>query len=97
MSMAERRHRCYYKNDFGDCYDAARLNDPYGECCDADAAEAEIALLRAALRWALDNGAKNALDGTLRDDGCGCCSDHLEIPTQFAPLIAEATKQETIA
>lgn len=53
---------------------------------------AEAQLLKAALRWALQIGAHTDGQGevvVLDDDGCSYAP---EIPPEFAPLIAEATK-----
>jgi hypothetical protein len=72
-----------------------------------DVLDQQSKLLRAALRWCLENGAKQCLvwdedadGGTgdsvpgIRNAGCDCCSHKINPPPEFAPLIAEAVEQE---
>ena len=59
------------------------------------ALEAEANLLKAALRWCLENGATLlSPGGIMSDHGCGCCSCDLKPPPEFAAVIAEAVGSE---
>lgn len=53
----------------------------------------QIATLKAALRWALDNGISYSTYGgklDFSDSGCGCCSGREEPPAELRAVILDA-------
>lgn len=57
----------------------------------------KVQRLQAALRWALEEGARNVDYGNgleFRDCGCGCCSSSTKPPEELRAVIVEALGAE---
>lgn len=60
----------------------------------------EIDKLRAALKWALENGVSysppykfpdgRVLGDSFKDYGCGCCAGNIDIPKEFDDVVRAA-------
>jgi uncharacterized small protein (DUF1192 family) len=50
----------------------------------------KVQLMQRAIEWCLENGATRGVDD-ISDSGCGCCSDRIEVPAEFAEIIKGTT------
>lgn len=71
------------------------MTSSYDYCKNADLdridkLEREVAALKAALAWALDNSAyaSTVSIGEIQGNGCGCCADTITPPPECAEVIA---------